>query len=91
MAFLFGLLHGLGFTGALAEVGLPAAEIPLALLSFNLGIELGQLLFVGVALAVHRILRPFLYGAPAWLARVPVYGIGSLAAFWCYERIAILL
>ncbi len=86
MAASFGLLHGFGFAGALAEVGLPAAEIPLALFSFNVGIELGQLLFVAAVIAFERVLRSQLARAPARLARVPAYAIGSLAAYWCCER-----
>ncbi len=86
MAFLFGLLHGLGFAGALAEIGLPQEEIPLALLSFNLGIEAGQLVFIAVALASRRALDPVLVRSPAWLARAPAYGIGTLAVYWCLDR-----
>ena len=92
MSLLFGLLHGFGFAGALAEVGLPPGEIPLALLAFNVGIELGQLLFVAVVLAVvglaGRLLPEGLRSLPAGLSRVPAYGIGCLAAYWCFERVA---
>jgi hydrogenase/urease accessory protein HupE len=88
MAALFGLFHGLGFAGALVEVGLPDEEIPLALLSFNVGIELGQLVFVAAVLLARPLLRPLAARGPAWLARVPAYGIGSLAAYWCFERAA---
>jgi hydrogenase/urease accessory protein HupE len=88
MAGLFGLLHGLGFAGALREVGLPQEEISLALFSFNLGIELGQLTFVVAVLAFLVATRSWLASAPGWLARVPAYGIGSLAAYWCIERTA---
>jgi hypothetical protein len=91
MAGSFGLLHGLGFAGALAEIGLPAGEIPLALLAFNVGIEIGQLLFVGVVIAGRRLLQPLLRAGPALLSRVPAYGIGGLAAYWCFERAAALL
>ncbi len=90
-AFAFGLLHGLGFAGALAEIGLPAGEIPWALASFNAGIELGQLAFVAAVLLVRRALAAPLATAPGWVARVPVYGIGSLAAYFCLERAAALL
>lgn len=90
IAGLFGLLHGLGFAAALAEAGLPQDEIPLALLSFNLGIELGQLAFVASVLLVRPLLRPLARRGPGWLARVPAYGIGSLAAYWCFERTAAL-
>jgi hydrogenase/urease accessory protein HupE len=91
VAGLFGLLHGLGFAGALREVGLPQEEIPLALFAFNVGIELGQLAFVVVVLAVLAATRPWRSAAPAWLARAPAYGIGSLAAYWCIARTAGLL
>ncbi len=85
---LFGLLHGLGFAGALREVGLPPAEIPLTLLSFNLGIELGQLMFVFAILAARSLLRVRLLQLPRWTEPLPVYAMGSLAAFWCFERSA---
>jgi hypothetical protein len=88
MAGAFGLLHGLGFAGALAEVGLPEGEIPLALLSFNVGIECGQLAFVVVVLAAQRVLARPLEGAPGWLTRAPVTVMGTLAAYWCFERAA---
>jgi hypothetical protein len=88
VAGLFGLLHGLGFAGALAEVGLPQEEIPAALFAFNVGIELGQLAFVLTVLGIAALAGSRLRGAPAWLARVPAYGIGSLAAYWCIERSA---
>jgi hydrogenase/urease accessory protein HupE len=87
VAFAFGLLHGFGFAGALADVGLPAGEIPLALLAFNLGIELGQLAFVALVLA----LRGALQGAtPPALRLVPAYAIGTLAVLWLCERVALL-
>jgi hypothetical protein len=90
MACGFGLLHGLGFAGALAEVGLPQEEIPLALFSFNLGIELGQLVFVGAIGVLFLATRRLRARAPIWLARVPAYGIGCFAAYWCFERAAAL-
>lgn len=86
VAFLFGLLHGLGFAGALSEIGLPEHAIPLALLFFNVGVELGQLLFIGVMLLVCRILRRI--PAPEWAWRIPVYSVGAMASFWMLERIA---
>jgi hydrogenase/urease accessory protein HupE len=98
MAAAFGLLHGLGFAGALAQVGLPAQEIPLSLFSFNLGIEAGQLLFVGLVLAVRAALRSGLASRiPLWrlpepwmeaTASIPAYAIGSLSAFWIFERVS---
>jgi hypothetical protein len=88
MAAGFGLLHGLGFAGALAEVGLPAGEIPLALLSFNVGIEVGQIGVVLVVLGLGFALGPVLRRLPAWSAEAPTYLIGTLAAFWMFERLA---
>ena len=86
MAGCFGTLHGFGFAGALTEVGLPAEEIPLALFSFNVGIELGQLLFVACVLGLQLGLAPWLRRAPKSLELLPAYGIGSLAVYWCLER-----
>jgi hydrogenase/urease accessory protein HupE len=86
VSFIFGLVHGLGFAGALKEIGLPASHLPLALLTFNVGVELGQLLVVLVAFAVARL--PV---AQRWLgpARRPaLYGIGVVAAYWSWLRIA---
>ena len=91
MALFFGLLHGMGFAGALAEIGLPDDEIPLALFAFNVGIELGQLAFVAVILAAAALLRAPLARAPGWLLRVPAYAIGSLAVYWMLERSAAVL
>jgi hydrogenase/urease accessory protein HupE len=91
MAFVFGLLHGLGFAGALAALGLPPAEIPLALLAFNLGIELGQVAFVAALLVTARLARPLLARLPSRSIRVPAYAIGALAAFWFWSRAGLLL
>jgi HupE/UreJ protein len=82
-----GLLHGLGFAGALAEVGLPADAIPQALLLFNIGIEIGQISFVALVLVIgHALIRhlPRLTNSLRWL---PPYAIGSFASFWVIERI----
>jgi len=87
VAFTFGLLHGFGFAGALAEVGLPQTAIPLALLTFNLGVELGQLVFVGVALATGALLCR-LAAKPLWFDSAAAYGTGSLAMFWFFDRVA---
>ena len=87
MAFAFGLLHGLGFAGALAEIGLPPSEIPLALVSFNLGIELGQLALIVAATVAWRLVRPLQAALPHQLPRLAgSYGIGSLAGYWVLER-----
>ena len=88
VAFSFGLLHGLGFAGALAEVGLPENSIPLALLFFNIGVEIGQLLFVAVLLAGAWLVRRFAGRVDARIAVVlPAYAIGGLASFWLVERV----
>ena len=95
IAFSFGLVHGFGFAGALAEVGLPQHAIPVALLFFNLGVELGQLAFVTFVLAVgalartvmaHRMRPVAIRQAADRLDAAAAYVIGSLAAFWLIER-----
>jgi len=91
MAFGFGLLHGLGFAGALSEIGLPAGDIPLALFAFNVGVEAGQLLIVLPLVAVGYALGGRLATLPGLVRSVPAYVIGSLAAFWCFERMALFL
>jgi hypothetical protein len=95
VAFSFGLLHGFGFAGALAEVGLPQHAIPLALLFFNIGVEIGQLVFVAAVLSVISLLR---YAASRLLEPAPLqraldrldvtvgYAIGIVAAYWLVER-----
>ncbi len=88
MALAFGLLHGFGFAGALAEAGLPAGDIPLALVSFNGGIEIGQLAFVGAVLAASTLCARWLPTSAAHATRPAVYAMGVLSAFWCFERIA---
>jgi hypothetical protein len=85
VAFVFGLLHGLGFAGALAEIGLPQHAIPLALLCFNVGVEAGQLLFVG---AVIGLVRNRLATRGPMINAVASYAIGGVASFWMIERVA---
>ena len=89
VAFLFGLVHGLGFAGALKEIGLPQQHLSVALLTFNVGVELGQLFVVAVSFAVYRALAR----TPQFVAaRVPaLYLIGSVAAYWSIERIVGML
>ena len=88
IALGFGLLHGFGFAGALAEAGLPPGDIPLALVSFNAGIELGQLAFVATVLAAAALAARWLPALAPRAHRPAVYGMGILAAFWCFERVA---
>ncbi len=85
------MLHGLGFAAALVEAGLPAGDLPLALLAFNLGVEAGQAAFVATVLALGVLAAPALARGPVWRRRVPVYAMGSLAAFWWIERTVALL
>ena len=82
----FGLLHGMGFAGALAETGLPQDNLPLALLFFNVGIEIGQIAFILVVLALWWLVRKPLAPWQAQLRWVPVYMLGGLSAMWCIER-----
>jgi HupE/UreJ protein len=82
----FGLLHGMGFAGALAETGLPQDNVPMALLFFNVGIEVGQIAFILVVLAVWFVLRRPLAPWQGRLLPVPIYILGSLSAMWCIER-----
>jgi len=86
VAFAFGLLHGFGFAGALSEVGVPQQAVPLALLFFNIGVELGQLMFIGAVFAFARLVRLAALRVPAVWQRAVAYGIGSVAAFWVVER-----
>jgi len=88
VAFAFGLLHGFGFAGALREIGLPPRDVPLALLSFNLGVEAGQVLFV-VAMLVFKGAVTALVDLPRRPARrLIAYGIGTLSTLWLFERLS---
>jgi hypothetical protein len=86
VALSFGLLHGFGFAGALSEIGLPQTDIPLALLFFNVGVEVGQLMFVAAVVAVTWMIHKAKVKWPAWAEQMPAYAIGSLAAFWFIQR-----
>ena len=88
VAFTFGLLHGFGFAGALAEIGLPAGQIPLALFFFNVGVEVGQLVFVAAILAIIAMARRTRVELPRWAALAPPYAIGCIAMFWVIQRVA---
>ncbi len=87
VAFTFGLLHGFGFAGALVEIGLPQNEVPLALLMFNVGVEVGQILFIFFVLCVLYIVKRIMTARSPWAVPVAAYGIGGLSAFWVIERV----
>jgi len=93
VAFTFGLLHGFGFAGALIDIGLPQGDIPLALFSFNVGVEVGQLIFIGAVLAVLAVAKRIDF--PATIEQhalsATTYAIGTMAAFWFIERLAAFL
>jgi len=90
IAFVFGLLHGFGFAGALAEIGLPQQAIPLTLIFFNIGVELGQLLFVAIVFTLgwllHQLKLPRLIEKAELMA---IYSIGGLSSFWLFDRISL--
>jgi hydrogenase/urease accessory protein HupE len=93
VAFTFGLLHGLGFAAALAEIGMPQSAVPVALLFFNVGVEVGQLIFIAAVLAIVALFKVALKQQgvgimPTWPRQVFAYGIGSVASFWVVERVA---
>lgn len=91
LAFAFGLLHGLGFAGALTRAGIPAREIPVALVSFNVGVEAGQLTFVAACVAVVFIARRLRVPRPQWAQPIPGYAIGVIAMVWFVQRVAVML
>jgi len=91
VAFGFGLLHGFGFATGLTDMGLPSNEIPLALLFFNVGVEIGQLWFVVLVLALSRSFNVLEIRWPRWVQLLPGYAVGTLGAFWFIQRTAILL
>jgi len=91
VAFAFGLLHGFGFASALAGAGLPREELPLALLGFNAGVEIGQLGFVALVLPLEHSGRALGVRWPRWVQAIPGYAVGSLGAFWTFQRVALLL
>jgi hydrogenase/urease accessory protein HupE len=88
VAFAFGLLHGFGFASGLAQMGLPQNDIPLALLSFNVGVELGQLAFVALVLLLERSFTVLEIRWPRWAEAMPAYAVGGLGAFWTIDRVA---
>ena len=91
VAFAFGLLHGFGFASGLSALGLPAVDIPLALVMFNVGVEIGQVSFVLLILLLERSFRQLEIRWPRWVQALPGYTVGSLGAFWTIQRAAMLL
>lgn len=87
VAFAFGLLHGFGFAGALAEIGLPQGEVPAALLAFNLGVEAGQVAVILAVLALRAALARFAPDAQAHALRLATYAIGITASYWLIDRV----
>lgn len=87
VAFAFGLIHGFGFAGALGEIGLSDADIPLALLFFNIGVEVGQVAFICALLALHFVFTKHLKHLWPSLQRGLAYGLGGIASYWFLERI----
>ena len=91
VAFAFGLLHGFGFASALSSAGLPRHDLPLALVSFNVGVELGQLGFVTIALLLARSFKVLEVRWPRWAELLPGYAVGTLGAYWAIQRTVILI
>jgi len=91
VAFAFGLLHGFGFASGLTAMGLPKAEVPLALLLFNVGVEIGQIAFVLLVVLLERAFRTLEIRWPRWAEALPGYAVGSLGAYWTIQRTAMLL
>ncbi len=91
VAFAFGLLHGFGFASGLTATGLSRGEIPLALLLFNVGVEVGQLAFVCLVLLLERSFRQLDIHWPGWVAYAPGYLVGSLGAFWTIQRVGMMV
>jgi hydrogenase/urease accessory protein HupE len=91
VAFAFGLLHGLGFATALTSAGLPPSDIPLALLCFNIGVELGQLGFVAAIVLLEKILERAHWTWPRWVMMMPGYVVGGMGAFWTIQRVVVLV
>jgi hydrogenase/urease accessory protein HupE len=91
VAFAFGLLHGFGFASGLASIGLPQGDVPLALLMFNVGVEIGQLGFVALILLMERAFRVLEVHWSRRAELVPAYVVGSLGAFWTIQRIVLMV
>jgi len=91
VAFVFGLLHGFGFASGLTSLGLPPADVPKALLFFNVGVELGQLCFVAVILLLMRSFRALAVSWSRWAAALPAYTLGGIGAFWTLQRLFLMI
>jgi HupE / UreJ protein len=91
VAFVFGLIHGFGFASAMTGAGLPRHELPLALLSFNVGVEIGQLFFVAIILLLERAFRILEIHWPRWVQQLPAYTVGGLGAYWTIQRTLMML
>jgi hydrogenase/urease accessory protein HupE len=91
VAFAFGLLHGFGFASGLALTGLPQGDIPLALLSFNIGVEVGQLGFVALVLLLEKSFKALEVRWPRAVEMLPAYSVGGLGAFWTLDRVIAML
>ncbi len=91
IAFGFGLLHGFGFASGLSTAGMPKAELPWALLWFNVGVELGQIFFVFLALGLAWSFRVLQVLWPRWVLGIPGYTVGSLGAYWTIQRASIMI
>jgi hypothetical protein len=91
VAFAFGLLHGFGFASGLTTMGLPQVEIPAALLSFNLGVEIGQVGFVGLIVLLERSFATLEIRWPRPVEALPAYAVGSLGAYWTIQRTLVLI
>ena len=91
VAFAFGLLHGFGFASAMTSAGLPRQDLPLALLSFNVGVEVGQLGFVALVLAMERSFPILEIRWPRWAQALPGYTVGTLGAYWTVQRLALMI
>jgi hydrogenase/urease accessory protein HupE len=90
VAFLFGLLHGFGFATGLSTTGMPAGELPWALLFFNIGVEVGQVAFVGVCFALVKAWKVLEVRWPLWVLRTPGYAVGICGAYWMIQRVVMM-
>jgi hydrogenase/urease accessory protein HupE len=91
VAFVFGLLHGFGFASALTGAGLPRRDLPLALCTFNVGVEVGQVAFVALMVRLEQSFQQLEIRWPRWVAMVPGYVVGVLGAFWTLQRTVMLI